>query len=118
MPQLEGKVAWVTGAGSGIGEAAALMLAEEGASVVLTGRRREPLESVAARIHQKGRQKGGANAPRGYVQPCDLTIPDDVSRIGDYIARPLPQAVEGLIVVMITIGCGRLLLDAFHTPVH
>ena len=46
MPQLEGKVAWVTGAGSGIGEAAALMLADEGASVVLTGRRREPLEGL------------------------------------------------------------------------
>ncbi|HVH79866.1 MAG TPA: SDR family NAD(P)-dependent oxidoreductase, partial [Stellaceae bacterium] len=82
MPQLEGKVAWVTGAGSGIGEAAALMLAEEGAHVVLTGRRREPLEGVAARIHQKG----GANGPRGYVQTGDLTEPADVRRIGAYIA--------------------------------
>jgi NAD(P)-dependent dehydrogenase (short-subunit alcohol dehydrogenase family) len=81
VPQLEGKVAWVTGAGSGIGEAAALMLAEEGAAVVLTGRRREPLESVRARIHQKG----GPNGPRGYVQPGDLTKPEDVRRIGDYI---------------------------------
>ena len=81
MPQLEGKVAWVTGAGTGIGEAAALMLAEEGASVVLTGRRREPLENVAGRIHQKG----GPNGPRGYVQPGDLTDPADVRRIGDYI---------------------------------
>ena len=85
MPALLGKVAWVTGAGSGIGEAAALMLADEGASVVLTGRRREPLEAVAARIHQKD----GANAPRGYVQPGDLTQPDDVRRIGDYIAREI-----------------------------
>jgi len=77
VPHLDGKVAWVTGAGSGIGEAAALMLAEEGASVVLTGRRREPLEGVAARIHQKG--------GRGYVQPGDLTEPAHVRRIGDYI---------------------------------
>lgn len=81
MPQLEGKVAWVTGAGSGIGEAAALMLAEEGADVVLTGRRREPLDGVAARIHQKG--------SRGYVQPGDLTVPDDVRRVGDYIAKEI-----------------------------
>ena len=50
MGQLSGKVAWITGAGSGIGEAAALALAGAGASVVLTGRRREPLEAVAARI--------------------------------------------------------------------
>ena len=49
MPHLSGKVAWVTGAGSGIGEAAALMLAEEGAAVVLPGRRREPLRSEGSR---------------------------------------------------------------------
>ena len=35
--QLKGKIAWVTGAGSGIGEAAALALAAEGAELVLTG---------------------------------------------------------------------------------
>ncbi len=39
MPKLAGKIAWVTGAGSGIGEAAALALADEGATIVLTGRR-------------------------------------------------------------------------------
>ena len=39
MTNLAGKIAWVTGAGSGIGEAAALALAEEGATVILTGRR-------------------------------------------------------------------------------
>ena len=77
MPQLAGKVAWVTGAGSGIGEAAALMLAEEGAAVVLTGRRREPLEGVAACIHQQGGNT--------HVQPGDLTLPEDVRRIGDHI---------------------------------
>jgi len=37
MPRLAGKIAWITGAGSGIGEAAALALAEEGATTVLTG---------------------------------------------------------------------------------
>jgi len=78
LPQLDGKIAWVTGAGSGIGEAAALILAEEGAAVVLTGRRREPLEGVAARIFQAG---GTA-----HVQPGDLTEPADVGRIGAFIA--------------------------------
>src|SRR6185312_11740913 len=48
MASLTGKVAWVTGAGSGIGQAAAIALAKEGATVVLTGRRKEPLEETAA----------------------------------------------------------------------
>jgi NADP-dependent 3-hydroxy acid dehydrogenase YdfG len=81
VPELQGKVAWVTGAGSGIGEAAALMLAEEGAAIVLTGRRREPLDQVAARIFQQG---GTA-----HVQPGDLTEPEAVRRIGDYIAQEI-----------------------------
>ncbi|HWB51210.1 MAG TPA: SDR family oxidoreductase [Stellaceae bacterium] len=81
MPALKGKVAWVTGAGSGIGEAVALMLAEEGATVVLTGRRREPLEAVLARIADKG---GNAD-----IQPGDLTEPEDVRRIGDRLRQAL-----------------------------
>ena len=43
MVGAKGQVAWVTGAGTGIGEAGALALAREGMTVVLTGRRREPL---------------------------------------------------------------------------
>ena len=46
MAMLTGKVAWVTGAGSGIGQAAAIALAKEGATVVLTGRRKEPLQET------------------------------------------------------------------------
>src|SRR5271170_387249 len=71
------KIAWVTGGGSGIGEAAALMLAEEGAVVVVTGRRREPLDSVAARI--------SASGGTAHVQPGDLTEPADVARIGAFL---------------------------------
>jgi NADP-dependent 3-hydroxy acid dehydrogenase YdfG len=54
MTNLQGKVAWVTGAGSGIGEAAALALAKAGAAVALTGRRRDKLEAVAAAIASAG----------------------------------------------------------------
>src|SRR5512142_196322 len=54
MSSLTGKVAWVTGAGSGIGQAAAIALAREGAIVVLTGRRKEPLQETAAAIKKAG----------------------------------------------------------------
>ncbi|MND93598.1 Glucose 1-dehydrogenase [compost metagenome] len=52
--RLQGKIAFVTGAGSGIGEATALRFAEEGALVVLCGRRREPLEAVREQILARG----------------------------------------------------------------
>ena len=48
--RLEGKVAIVSGGGTGIGAAAARRFAREGAKVVVTGRRAEPLERVAAEI--------------------------------------------------------------------
>ena len=76
MPRLAGKIAWVTGAGSGIGEAAALALADEGATVILTGRTREKLEDVARRINQTG---------VAHVAPGDLTDKTQVAKIGDYI---------------------------------
>ena len=79
MARLAGKVAWVTGAGSGIGEAAALKLAEEGAALVLTGRRRAPLEQVAVRVAGMG---GTAE-----VQPADLMDAAAVKAIGAFIAN-------------------------------
>jgi NADP-dependent 3-hydroxy acid dehydrogenase YdfG len=51
---LEGQVAWITGAGSGIGRAGALELADTGARLALSGRRAEQLEVVAAEIAAKG----------------------------------------------------------------
>ncbi len=49
-PPLQGKVALVTGASSGIGEATALALARAGARVAIAARRRDRLDGVAARI--------------------------------------------------------------------
>ena len=89
MAKLDGKIAWVTGAGTGIGEAAAIALAEEGATVVLSGRRREPLESVAARITQKG---GKAD-----VQNGDMTKKEDVQRIAAHI-----QATHGRLDIAVS----------------
>lgn len=54
MRDLTGNVAWITGAGSGIGESAALKLAEAGAVVVLSGRRRDLLDGVAKQVQTAG----------------------------------------------------------------
>ena len=78
MTELAGKVAWVTGAGTGIGEAAALALAREGAAVALTGRRREPLQAVADKIARAG--------GKALVAPADLGEQDAAPRIVAAIA--------------------------------
>lgn len=52
--KLQGKVAIVTGASSGIGAATAKSLAREGAKVLLTARRQERLEALAAEIRELG----------------------------------------------------------------
>jgi NADP-dependent 3-hydroxy acid dehydrogenase YdfG len=50
MRDLNDKVAWITGAGTGIGMAAARALAGAGMRVVLSGRREEPLQALAAQL--------------------------------------------------------------------
>lgn len=69
---LIGKVALVTGASSGIGEAAALALAAAGVSVAISGRRRERLAALADRIAALG---GTA-----LVSPGDVSIEDEATR--------------------------------------
>jgi NADP-dependent 3-hydroxy acid dehydrogenase YdfG len=63
--RLEGTVALVTGASSGIGEATARMLADEGAAVALVARRRDRLERLAGEI--------GAQGGRAVVVEADIT---------------------------------------------
>lgn len=54
MRSIDGMVAWITGAGTGIGEATARRLAADGMTVILSGRREAPLEEVAEEIRSAG----------------------------------------------------------------
>ncbi|MEK7793536.1 MAG: SDR family oxidoreductase [Candidatus Hydrogenedentota bacterium] len=64
-PEMTNVVAWVTGAGSGIGRACAIALAEAGMRVALSGRRVDRLEAVASEIAQRG----GTT----HVEPLDVS---------------------------------------------
>ena len=69
------RVALVTGAGTGVGRAAALALLADGYRVVLAGRRAGPLEEVIA--------GSGAGAGRALAVPTDVTDPDSVAALFD-----------------------------------
>lgn len=70
---IEGERALVTGAGTGIGRAIAVRLAQLGCSVTLVGRRPAPLEETADLC----RQEGAAST----VAPCDLTDADAIASL-------------------------------------
>jgi len=73
MNRLEGKVAVITGANSGIGEVTAELFAKEGAAVVLVARRKEKLIEVEERITKAG--------GRALTVPGNVTSPADCRNV-------------------------------------
>ena len=80
-PGLKGKVAWVTGASSGLGRASALALGGEGAHVAVSARRAGELDEVAGAIESAG--------GRGMVVPLDVTDAGGIRAAHDAVTRAL-----------------------------
>jgi len=81
MTAFAGKVVWMTGAGTGIGKAGALMFAQEGAAVALIGRRRDKLDEVAAEIQAIGGQAA--------VEALDVADRKKVGEAGERLLKRL-----------------------------
>ncbi len=82
MARLAGKVAFITGAGTGIGRACAELFAREGARVALAGRRREPLEGTARGIREAGAEALAVTCDVTQATQVEQAIAATVSRFG------------------------------------
>lgn len=80
--KLSGKTAIITGATSGIGKATALLFAEEGADVVITGRRAELGQRVVDEIRQKGARGVFVQADHTQAEACSLVLERTLAEFG------------------------------------
>jgi NAD(P)-dependent dehydrogenase (short-subunit alcohol dehydrogenase family) len=80
--RLAGKVAIVTGGGQGIGEAIAVGFAAQGAKVLVTGRTREKLDAVVAKITASGGIAAAIEALAGDRAQAELTVNHAISAWG------------------------------------
>ncbi|HWG95147.1 MAG TPA: SDR family NAD(P)-dependent oxidoreductase [Mycobacteriales bacterium] len=103
MTRLDGTVALVTGASSGIGEATALALAEQGAAVAVAARRRDRLEALATRIGDAG--------GRALVLEADVTDP---AQAADAVGRTVEEL--GRLDVLVNNAGVMLLGPATEAP--
>jgi len=102
--RLDGKVAVVTGASSGLGAAFAVGLAEAGADVVVAARRTDRLKATAEQVEALGR--------RCLVVTADVAVPEDCTRV-------IAEAVEALGAVDVLVnnaGVGTAVPATRETP--
>jgi len=89
MLKFQGKVAVITGSGTGIGRAIAIKFAENGASVVILGRRREPLEETAKTL-QEIISRVKSNAFVKIFSGVDVSDEEGISKMFDELKKLIP----------------------------
>jgi NAD(P)-dependent dehydrogenase (short-subunit alcohol dehydrogenase family) len=127
--RLQGKVAIVTGAGQGIGEAIALAYAREGANVIITGRTMSKLDEVAGKAKSSAGEVVALEALAGDKAHAEKTVGDAVSRWGrvdilvnnahtftDYLPIEDPKMEENCLIDMQSAFIGSLQLMQLCFP--
>jgi NAD(P)-dependent dehydrogenase (short-subunit alcohol dehydrogenase family) len=79
---LDGRVAVITGGGTGIGRGAALVLAEHGADVVVAGRRPDPLEATAKEVMAMGRRALAVSTDVTTTEACRELVETTLAEFG------------------------------------
>lgn len=95
--ELSGKVAVVTGGGTGIGRGIAVALAAEGVRVAVCGRREQPLQGTVARTEDAGGE--------GIAVTADISVEEDVQRLVQRVQET--WEVVDILVNNAGIGGGR-----------
>ena len=83
VTKVSGQKIVISGASSGIGKAAAIQLAQLGATVILVARREEKLNALVQHINAQG--------GKAYAYPCDLSDLSLVDQLGDQILNDHPK---------------------------
>jgi NAD(P)-dependent dehydrogenase (short-subunit alcohol dehydrogenase family) len=129
LRRLDGKVAIITGAGQGIGEAIARGYAREGAKLIITGRTMSKLDDVAKRISAEGGEVVPLEALAGNKAHATMTVNAAVTRWGrvdtlvnnahtftNYLALEDPKMEENILIDMQSAFLGSLQLMQLCFP--
>ena len=82
MRNLHDSIAWISGGGTGIGQAAAVSLAQAGATVVVSGRRIEPLKETVKRVTDAGNKADFETLDIGDKAACQRVAENIADRHG------------------------------------
>lgn len=107
MKRLDGKIVFITGASSGIGEECAVAFAEKGCNLILTARRSKILEKLADKIRSRFNV-------RIYIQKLDVKNKSEV----DWVVNSLPTEWKNIDILVNNAGLAKGLSELYKDDIE